>query len=122
MFSHHWPLGALLSPSLLPKLDTQRLFPLFVGVNLAHVFSLQLPYLFRQNIFTHSAAVDISGFLSSVILLGYDSLLQFLLNSPGVSNSHLRIRFPSNQVIFLTNNYTQVLFLNFKTLIFWHQS
>lgn len=55
-------------------------------VNLAHVLSLsvQLPYLFRQNMFTPSAAVDISGFLSSVILLGYDSLLQFPLNSLGV--------------------------------------
>ena len=86
-------------------------------VNLAAGFSLllQLPYLFRQNVFTPSAALDISGSLSSLILLGYDSLLQLPLNSLGVSNSHLRIRFPSNQAIFLTDKYPQMLLANFQT-------
>lgn len=81
-------------------------------------YSVQLPYLFRQTMFTSSAALDISGFLSSVRLLGYDSLLQFPLNSLWVSNSHLRIGFPSNQVIFLTENYSQMFFLNIKTWFF----
>lgn len=73
---------------------------------------------FRQNVFTPSAALDISGSLSSVILPGYDSLLQFPLNSLGLSNSHLRIRFPSNQAIFLTDNYPQMLLSNFQALFF----
>lgn len=89
-------------------------------VNLAHDFSLsvQLPYLFRQNMFTPSAALDISGFLSSVLCLDYDSLLQFPLKSLWVSNSHLRIKFPSNQAVFLTGNRSQMLFSNFKTWFF----